>query len=152
INPKVLKKLTGQNGWNGAPGPAGPAGTAGPAGPAGTAGAAGTPGAQGEKGEVGPSNGYQAFKDAVGQVSESKETIGTLAAPAGSYLVSAKLYLENTGAARRFVRCTLQNDKTGDFDESAVTPEPYTGTGYGLSMLTLEAASTLSSAGQWMVK
>jgi hypothetical protein len=146
IKPNVLKHLKGRNGKTGPIGPTGPTGSAG------GVGAAGTPGPKGETGEVGPSNGYQAFKDSVGAIGTSEETIGTLAVPAGSYLVSAKLWLLNAGAERYFVNCKLTNDKNGDRDESAVTPEPYNGTWFGRTMVTLEAASTLPSAGHWAVK
>jgi hypothetical protein len=140
INPKVLKKLKGATGK---------AGAAGSAGASGAAGAAGKDGAPGKEGKAGPSNGYQAFNDSPGTL---KASMGSLSVPAGSYLVSAKLWVINTSSERQRAACELVNSVTGDRDESAVTLEPIGTTAwFGRTMLTLQAAATLPSAGSWSV-
>jgi hypothetical protein len=143
ISPRVLKALKGNAGPVGRPGPPG------------ASGALGKEGAAGKEGQRGPSNGYQAFKDAVGALnpSEEEEQIGSLPVPAGSYLATAKLWVLNSGAERAPAFCKLVNDENGDGDTSGVTVEPKGATGFfGRAMVTLEAASTLPSAGHWVVR
>jgi hypothetical protein len=139
ISPNVQKALKGNTG---------------PAGEKGPAGKEGSPGKEGLKGLRGPSNGYQAFKDNVGSLSFTEQaTVGTLAVPAGSYLVSAKLWVRNTKTERLIVECSLVNDLNGDKDESSVTAEQKGSEAwYGHTMVVLQAASTLPSSGHWLVK
>jgi len=143
INPKVLKSLKGKTGKTGA------------AGAAGTAGAPGAKGLQGIPGEVGPrgpSNGFQAFKDEVGNLATSLKTVGTLAVPAGSYLVSAKLWVDNKATEREKATCTLTNDENGDSDNSEVVLETIGATSFrGRGVIALQAATTLAAAGHFLV-
>lgn len=140
ISPKVLKKLKGKTGKTGVTGKEGAQGKEGVA------------GKNGVNGGRGPSNGYQAFNDEVGSLSELVEPIGQVAVPAGSYLASAKLWVVNFSTERERVVCTLTNDVTGDSDQSIVTAEPKGSTPwFGRTMVTLEAASNLAVAGHWIV-
>jgi hypothetical protein len=143
ISPKVLKKLKGVTGRTGATGPAGPPG------PAGRAGSAGSAGGEGPRG---PSNGYSAFKVSVGALS-TEDTIGSLAVPAGSYIVTAKLRIINNGTERGDLACSLLNDVNSDEDESQVTTEKIGSEPFKeRAVLALETASTLATAGHWIVK
>jgi hypothetical protein len=140
IKPSVLKKLKGNAGKTGATG---------------APGATGKEGSPGKEGPQGPSNGYQAFKREIGKINESETaTLGSLAVPAGSYLVSAKVWVENdSNTLRAEVQCTLTNDRTADSDESLVTVEAQESEEFtGHAMVTLEVASTLPTAGHWIVK
>jgi len=143
---KVFNKRRGQ-----LVGPQGPKGDTGAKGEKGDTGAKG---AQGDEGPRGPSNGYEAFKDNVGLLaSGSLTTIGSLAVPAGSYIVSAKLMIANEGSDRSKTTCELFNDLNGDKDRSEVTTDPIESTFYfGRAMVTLQAASAFSSSGHWQVK
>jgi hypothetical protein len=139
ISPKVLKKLKGATGRTGATGPAGSPGSAGPAGSA------------GGEGPRGPSNGYSAFKVSVGALS-TEDTIGSLAVPAGSYIVTAKLRIINNGTERGDLACRLLNDVNSDEDESQVTTEKIGSEPFkGRAVLALETASKLATAGHWIV-
>ncbi len=149
ISPKVLKKLKGATG---APGATGARGATGATGATGKEGAGGKEGKEGKEGARGPSEGFQAFKDSAGSLG-AQATIGTLAVPAGSYLVSAKLWVINQGAERAEAFCVLTNDINGDKDETNVTADPIGATGFfGRASVSLQAASTLSAAGHWLVK
>ncbi len=96
IKPSVLSKLKGNTGKTGPQGPAGASGKEG---------ATGKTGETGKEGPQGPSNGYQSFKDAPGVIKDGEtKTLGTLALPSGSFLVTAKVWLEIPGRARRTAR------------------------------------------------
>jgi hypothetical protein len=134
-------------------GPKGKRGPTGPQGPQGPQGSQGLPGAKGSDGARGPSNGYQASKESLGAFPTGEATsVGSLALPAGSYLVSAKLWAYNGGSTRAQVECELVNNKNDDFDHSEITLEPIGATSwFGRGMVVLQAASTFSSAGVWSV-
>lgn len=138
---KAKKGARGKQGRQGKQGPVGPAGPTGPRGP------------QGNEGQRGPSAGYQAFRDVLGPLSTSEAaTVGSLAVPAGSYLATAKLWVVNEGTERRRAFCRLNNDETGDGDETEVTVDPEADTWFGRATVVLQAASTLPSPGTWTVK
>jgi hypothetical protein len=124
----------------------------GAAGAQGVAGKEGAAGKEGKEGPQGPSNGYQAFNDGLGTITGASTTLGKLAVPAGSYLVTAKVWFENQSAARQKVTCTLTNSVNGDSDRTDVTMEPIGSTSYfGRAVVSLEAASKLASTGSWLV-
>ena len=142
ISPKALKALKGNRG---------PAGAQGATGREGAPGKGGAPGNEGKEGPRGPSAGFVAFKDEPGELTGAG-ALGKLAVPAGSYLVSAKLWIINFGATREAVGCGLSNSVNSDEDETEVTVEPKGATGdYGRTPIVLEAASTLATAGFWTV-
>ena len=150
ISPKVLKKLRGASGKKGATGATGSLGASGTAGASGKDGAAGKEGHEGKEGQRGPSDGFQAFNDSGGSVTENPTTVGTLALPAGSYLVTAKLWSRNEGTERDELECALANDLTTDADRIEDVLEPKGTTAwFGRAVVTLEAASTFASAGHW---
>jgi len=151
IKPSVRKALKGRRGKRG---PVGPQGAKGEKGDKGDTGPQGSQGPQGNEGPRGPSNGYEAFKDSIGLLSTSSlATIGSLAVPAGSYLVSAKLMIANEGTARAKTTCELFNDLDGNKDRSEVTTEPIESTSYfGRAMVTLQAASSFSASTHWRVR
>lgn len=95
-------------------GPAGPAGAPGPSGapgPAGSAGSAGSPGAQGAPGATGPrgpSDGWFTRATASPDLSEvSPIPVVSQSLPAGSYLLTASLYLNNASGTPADVYCTI---------------------------------------------
>ena len=140
ISPKVLKKLKGNTG---------------PAGPQGKEGAPskeGAPGQNGGEGKQGPRNGYEASKESFGPFGSTATLVGSLAVPAGSYEVSAKLFVTDFTSEREEVLCELTNDVNGDADRTVVTPEPFgTSKYHGRAVVVLETASTLASNGHWSV-
>jgi hypothetical protein len=150
INPKVLKKLKGATGR---PGATGAPGLTGAAGAPGAPGVPGPPGTEGKQGAAGSSSGYAAFNESPGTLSASEALVGALAVPAGSYMVTAKLWVANFSAKRENVICRLINDVNVVEDKTVVTPEPIGSTEFdGRDVLVLEAASSLANAGHWLVK
>jgi Collagen triple helix repeat (20 copies) len=150
--PGAASVSKGKKGKRGARGPHGPQGPQGPQGKEGKDGSQGPQGPKGATGDRGPSNGYQAFNNFPGTIPTTTGELGSLSVPAGNYLASAKLWVENEGAARVKVTCTLTNDVTGDSDTSEVTADPIGSTSwFGRSMISLQAATVLSSAGKWIV-
>jgi hypothetical protein len=156
ISPKVVKALAGKSGKTGAAGLTGREGPGGKEGPTGREGPVGqevSAGKEGKEGRQGPSNGFQAFKNSVGLPTGPEATVGSLAVPAGSYVVSAKFWVSNTGTERVRVTCSLVNDQNEDKDVSEITADPVgTTSWYGRGMVLLQAASTMDSAGHWLVK
>jgi hypothetical protein len=143
ISPKVLKKLKGNTG---------PAGPQGKQGAPGKEGAPGQNGGEGKQGPQGPSNGYEASKESVGPFGSTATVVGSLAVPAGSYEVSAKLFVTDFESEREEVLCELSNDVNSDADTTVVTPEPFgTSKYHGRDVVVLESASTLASNGHWRV-
>ena len=138
ISPKVLKKLHGAKGKTGATG---------------KQGAQGAPGAEGKQGPTGPSNGYSAFNATVHNMEFPQNiTMDTVAVAAGSYLVSAKMETVNETTKRQLVGCELVNDVNGDRGEANVTVEPIGTTSFnGRETLVVQAASTLATAGHWLL-
>ena len=148
----VSKKQKAKRGPRGKQGPQGATGPKGDDGAKGATGPKGADGAKGAEGPRGPSNGYQSFKNSLGTLPTSLAAVGTLTVPEGSYLVSAKLGIENTGTERIKTTCTLTNTVNGDSDTSEVTTDPIESTiWFGRAMVTLQAASTFDSAGTWTV-
>jgi hypothetical protein len=84
---------TGPAGAQGPAGPAGPAGAQGPAGPAGAQGSAGPPGPAGPAGVSQAYSYFRAYSIGLGipPVGSTRQSLGAMDLPAGSYLVSATL-------------------------------------------------------------
>jgi hypothetical protein len=128
-------------------------GPRGKRGPAGSQGSQGLPGSKGSDGARGPSNGYQASDSSEVALTTSFTTIGSLAVPAGSYLVSAKLWGYNTASSRALLECQLTNSENSDDDRALATLEPIGATAwFGRSTLAMHASSTLTAAGVWSVE
>jgi len=146
IKPSVLKSLKGNAG------PKGATGLQGVQGKEGAVGKEGAAGKEGKEGARGPSNGYQAFKDEAALEFSGKTTLGELSVPAGSYLASAKVAVKNTSSTEEVLAvCQLTNDVNGDSDQSGVAL-PKKGVEWNaVATVSLEAASTLSAAGHWVV-
>jgi hypothetical protein len=139
INPKVLRKLKGARGKTGATGAQGKQGGQG---------AAGTTGAQGP---TGPSNAYTAVNTAFTNMKFPENvTLASVAVPAGSYLVSAKVQGIDETKERVALGCELVHDGSEPVDQSSVTLEPIGGTSYdGRGVVALQTAATLASPGHW---
>jgi hypothetical protein len=82
--------------------------------PAGARGATGAPGTKGDKGDAGapgPSEAYHAFSNSIitspAANTAAFEVLALPAVPAGSYLISATVSVENDNAVEQEVRCTL---------------------------------------------
>ena len=144
INPKVLKKLRGRTGKTGA---------AGKQGATGAAGAAGASGAEGRQGPMGPSNAYTAFNTGFVETKFPEDvTVASVAVPAGSYVVTAKVEAVNETAARQRVGCEILNDVNEAEDSSSATLEPLGTTSFnGRATIALEVAATLAAPGHWRV-
>jgi hypothetical protein len=150
---KGKKGPRGKQGPKGATGATGAKGATGANGATGPQGAPGPQGQKGNTGDRGPSNGYLSFKDSVGAIPTTTTAIGSLSLPAGSYLVSAKLWAYNSGTARNYLPCQLVNNETADFDESIITLEPIGTTSYfGRGVQSLMAAATFTTPGTWTVQ
>ena len=105
INPVVLKKLKGASGKPGARGATGATGAAGSPGREGPAGKAG---------DTGSSDGYESFTKRVGDIPNGGLTVlGNLSVPAGSYLVSAKMWggKQRLGTGASHLRTVEQRDR-----------------------------------------
>jgi hypothetical protein len=122
-----------------------------PKGETGATGSAGPKGDAGPQGARGPSDGYQAYKDLSFNVPAASTMLGSLAVPAGSYLVEARLVIKNFAAWPANAPCTLVNDRTSDSDGVAAhlqrggLLDPQT------LVIVLEAAATLPTNGHWSV-
>jgi hypothetical protein len=142
IKPSVLKQLKkpGRTGATGAQG---------------KQGLPGVPGAAGTTGPIGPSNLYStASEPFVNLQFGENPTLASVAVPAGSYFVIAAMQANNATINERVnVGCELVNDVNGDHGEAEVTLEPLEGKKYnGRAQLTVQASSTLASAGHWLLK
>lgn len=170
ISPNVLKKLKGAAGTRGAIGPRGPSGAAGPVGPEGKAGAEGRPGPRGEagpKGEAGQpgERGERGEPGAKGEgglpasglidsvngpvtlkAEAGEQVVATMSSiPAGSYLLSAKVTLEEKQGGEVTAQCFLRAggatlDQASGAMFGAIEP------GY-IQTLALQGAETFESAG-----
>jgi hypothetical protein len=136
INPKVLRKLKGAKGKTGATGPQG------------KQGAQGVPGATGAQGATGPSNAYTAVNTSFVETKFPENvTITSLALPAGSYVVQAKVLAINETSARQLASCELVTNGTEE-DSSSATVEPLGLTSYnGRATITLLEGVTLPGPG-----
>jgi hypothetical protein len=155
INPKVAKKLkgnTGKAGATGATGANGASGATGATGATGKEGPSGKEGKEGKEGPRGPSEGLQGFKDIVGFLPSKMTAVGSLAVPAGNYLASAKLYVNDQGTERAVTACILSNDVTSDSDQTEISVDPIGATGNdGRAVIVLQAATSMGVAGHWIV-
>lgn len=166
VNPKVLKKLKGTDGAEGAKGlmggtgSAGPRGEAGPegkpgaTGPKGEAGPKGEPGSKGDKGPKGEGGGTSPGLDdsVVGPIAlkaEAKEqTVAMMSSvPTGSYILNAKVTVENTDKVEAHVRCYLRAEEK-NIDEA----QTYLGAGEVeeagfIETLPLTASQAFASTG-----
>ncbi|MBS1877956.1 MAG: hypothetical protein JST31_00430 [Actinobacteria bacterium] len=132
-------------------GPRGPKGEPGPrgaAGETGLAGAAGKAGATGEAGEAGPRGPSDAYDAELGGGSPIPLSPGggwvkvlSVAVPAGSFLVLAKLELLNGGASPGEVGCEFPGEK----DENDAVVAASGGFGSGPGEITLQLAETFTS-------
>jgi hypothetical protein len=106
---------TGLTGPQGIPGPAGPAG---PAGPTGAAGPAGPIGPQGPTGPTGPAggHGYFNYSGLTGFFNGPGLDVVSLNLPAGTFVVSATLNLNNSDTDDQFVTCTLSTGQQSRLD------------------------------------
>jgi len=89
-----------QRGQTGASGPAGATGATGtgatgPKGPAGPRGTSGAKGAAGPRGAIGPSDAFSTGETATRGIGKSAKLVQRLALPAGEYVVSAQVKVEN---------------------------------------------------------
>jgi hypothetical protein len=169
LSAKARSSLRGQTGATGAAGLPGAAGAAGakgetgltgPTGPKGDAGEPGKPGEQGiqgnqgEQGPMGPSDGYYDRVLAFNRI-ESPASMTrvqkTLDRSAGSYVVNAKLTIENMAAAPLEVSCTLgsligQDDFIAEIDKTTIEVAP------GLrAVVALTGALTMETAREFAV-
>jgi hypothetical protein len=97
-----------------------------------------------------PIKGFQSFKESPGALPSTRTTIASLAVPAGSYLVTAKVVVRNSDAGSQHrASCGLVNDVTGDADGTSVTVPAVANANNGRSTVVLEAAAQLPSAGHW---
>jgi hypothetical protein len=146
INPKVLKKLRGARGRTGA------------AGAQGKQGAQGAPGAPGAQGPIGPSNVYSAFSSADTDLKFGGEKVRlSVAVPAGSYLVTAKMQAINETEKWQNVSCELTNDVNEANDSSEVLVRPKNDKGAtssfdGRAVSILEVPATLAAAAHWTLE
>ncbi len=161
-----LRGQTGATGAAGLPGAAGAAGAKGeaglmgPTGPKGDAGEPGKPGEQGiqgnqgEQGPMGPSDGYFDRVLAHNRI-ESPATMTrvqkTLDRSPGSYVVNAKLTIENMAATPLEMSCTLgsligQDDFIAEIDKTVIEVAP------GLqAVVALTGALTMENAREFAV-
>lgn len=126
--------------WNiqGPPGKQGTPGAAGAVGPAGAAGPAGAQGPQGIQGPPGPSAAFASFHDAAVAVSTTSFTqIGALNVPAGSYVIFAKTWAGNTGAAAAPVTCRLQGGADSDDTKTTLYPSGSAGAVEPMALLVV---------------
>lgn len=134
----ISKSHKAKRGPKGKPGATGEKGAQGPAGPTGPAG------------QRGPSTGYQATAPDVDITTSGLHDMAKLSLPAGSYLVSAKLWARDGGSERDYLECKLTNDHTEDSDFSEITLEPQGSTSFGgRGVVFVQAAANLPSGGVW---
>ena len=113
------------------------------------------PGAAGTQGPIGPSNVYSAFSSADTDLKFGGERVHlTVAVPAGSYLVTAKMQSLNETEKWQNVSCSVTNDvnETNDTSEVLVRPKNDKGatSNYdGRAVSILEVPATLGAAGHW---
>lgn len=111
--------------------PAGPTGPTGATGPAGTTGPQGQPGAKGDQGvqgEPGPSATHVYFRNGPFDVQNTQGPMGDvpgtyLTTPQlepGSYLVQAKMSLQQSGASDITLSCTLHAGQASDTASAAI--------------------------------
>jgi hypothetical protein len=107
--------------WNqtGPTGPTGPRGATGPTGPKGPTGARGPTGPKGSTGPTGPSNATSAKANLV-SIGTTATTVATLALPAGSYVLNAKLYIraQSAGDFSYLANCTFTAGADSDFAQA----------------------------------
>lgn len=109
LTPAARTALAGRRGPAGTNGAEGPRGAAGPTGPAGATGPTGPAGATGSTGPRGPSEVLSVRRSNGGAVqpADSTITIKSLSLPAGSYLVTARLGVDDLSGSRRVPECRL---------------------------------------------
>jgi hypothetical protein len=149
IKPSVLRQLKGNaglGGTNGPPGAKGEPGSNGPPGAKGEPGSRGEPGPTGVEGEPGPSHVYSAKVAAAPIHLSPGATVATLALPAGSYSINAKLLgqAEEVGSFTWAMHCELTAD--GDSDFSTIQAQSTAGFVSDIPM-SLAVLHTFSSSG-----
>ena len=137
---------TGERGPAGTTGPAGPTGDSGPTGENGSPGATGPVGATGQTGPRGPSNGYY-FESNNDQRFSDGATIGKLDLPAGKYLVTSKVWLDNQEAQGRAFRCQLFNG-AAEVDRGKSGLAASAGEAPDEQVMTLIGGAEVTSTGQ----
>jgi hypothetical protein len=114
---------TGPKGDSGLPGPKGDQGepgAQGEQGPQGVQGIQGEQGEQGPQGEIGPSTGFVARTEPSVVWAGANQVVQTLSLPAGSYVVSGKVLLNNNSTADQVVSCELKANATVIDDGEAI--------------------------------
>ena len=153
----------GLTGPAGAQGPAGPPGATGATGPTGATGATGPAGPAGPRGPAGPqgppgtSGSAAAFTEQVGLPQSSLPGIGafvfsevaSLALPAGSYLVTAKVVLNNDSGDAGGVTCVFTQSGSGSLLDRA---DGALAAGSGSDTLVLHTAVQVTGASDQHVR
>jgi hypothetical protein len=108
----------------------------------GGSGGSGSVGATGATGATGPSDAFVSHISGGQDQSSARSTVTSVSVPAGSYVVSAKLYgIADATTGNHYLTCRLQSG-TDDLDKSASKNEPE-----GYSNLSLAGSVTLTSPG-----
>jgi hypothetical protein len=115
---------TGTAGVQGPPGPTGPLGPPGPQGLQGAAGPTGATGPSGPQGPAGPSDLYVARASGVDISGGS--TVLTLSVPAGSYLINAKVEIENLDLTNQEAFCELSTGDVSRIHQGDTDADPAT--------------------------
>ncbi|HEX2072010.1 MAG TPA: collagen-like protein [Thermoleophilaceae bacterium] len=125
-------------------GKTGPAGATGPAGPTGPAGATGATGARG------PSDGFF-FRgtNILNFVTNTDQTVATMALPAGSFILTAKVVVNNNEGAVRQYGCSLELGGTviDNFHDALELDVTGSGAADDRDVVALTSGGTLAAPG-----
>jgi hypothetical protein len=119
-------------------------GPTGATGPKGAQGEKGDKGDKGDQGPIGPSAGYSASRTTELALQFGSNVVTTLAVPAGSYVVTAKVEVFNGGATVN-AGCSLETADGSVIIDSANASDP------GRVVLPLTGAITLAAAGGFRI-
>jgi len=147
IGPPGPIGLTGATGSQGPAGPAGDVGPAGPAGPQGPAGPAGPPGTSGVAAAFTAQVGLP--QTAAVNIAAFFSQVASLALPAGSYVVTAKVVLNNTSGDAGGVTCVFTQSGTGSLLDRA---DGSLAAGNASDTLVLHTAVLVTGAGDEHVR
>jgi hypothetical protein len=135
IKPSVLKKLTGKTGGKGATGATGAQGSAG------IKGEAGAPGANGASAGLSEENNPAVFLES----SPAEQPVANIVnVPAGSYIMNAKVSIENEGGTEALVTCYLHAGT--DVDEASTGLDKFPAADY-IQTVALTLGHTFASPG-----
>ena len=151
ISAAAKRALKGNRGPRGAVGLPGPAGSLGPAGATGPQGSTGPQGPQGENGPLGSelfAHEYLPVDVVTLPTQPAEAVIRSRSLEPGSYLVTAQVLIQNSGAIRASVRCLLNlpPGATGVDDGQFQPLEPGGDNTHRLFLL-LQGAVTVTSTG-----